>query len=711
MKLAQLSVNKYWLKVVYKAGIFIDNERCLTCLLFFVNFTFLTFAHVTLEIIMLLTRSSSSTYLRCCILSALGVFAVNTAMAVTPADTDLETVNDSELPQVELDKIVVTATRTPTKTSNVIAQTRIIDSEELQRYQGQTALDILKHQPGFSHYTNGGSGTTSNFYMRGYDSKQVLVLIDGVRYSSLSAGGATLNLLPADQIDRIEVLYGASGSSIYGADAMGGVIQVFTKGNNIEQSNVAVTAGIGSHNQYLYGASAQFTNDKGTTLSLAASHNETDGFNATLPGDLPSQTDDDGFESDNYSLLLNQKINDSLRFGISGLYSKSTTDIDAYDDYMTGAPALKHAFSDQESGAASAYLEHFTDSSNTKLQYGYSIDESTTYETDANNGSQYDTKQQQISLISVQDLPVGKLTLGAEHLKQKLESNVYDADDRKITSGFLGYLLSYNGFDAQANIRYDDYSDFDSETTYNLGGAYNISPDFRIGASYAKGYRIPTFNDLYGPKSWGSNPNLKPETSDNYEAFIEYNTSLQSTRITGYHNKVDDLIASDGKSTPEYIYGQRINTDKAKIKGVTLTSDWVIDNYLFGGSYDYQKAKDDSDYTGKVDYLGNPIDYNGNYLPIRPENKGLIYLGYRLPSLDIRAEYEYIGHYYYSVNNADSQIIDSFGLFNISGNYQLTDNLTMSARLNNITNKDYVTALGYNTDGTNFFTSLTYNWF
>ena len=88
-----------------------------------------------------------------------------------------------------------------------------------------------------------------------------------------------------------------------------------------------------------------------------------------------------------------------------------------------------------------------------------------------------------------------------------------------------------------------------------------------------------------------------------------------------------------------------------------------------------------------------------------------IFLGYHLPSLDIRAEYEYIGHYYYSVNNADSQIIDSFGLFNISGNYQLTDNLTMSARLNNITNKEYVTALGYNTDGTNFFTSLTYNWF
>ena len=221
---------------------------------------------------MALSRSSSTTYLRLCILSALGVFTVS----ATAATADSSAIDDSELPQVELDKIVVTATRTPTKTSNVIAQTRVIDKEELQRYQGQSTFDVLKRQPGISHYTNGGSGTTSNFYTRGYNSNQILVLIDGVRYSSMSAGGATLSLLPVDQIDRIEILYGASGSSIYGSDAMGGVIQVFTKGANIVRSNVSVTAGAGSHNEYLYGASAQFLNEKGTTLSLSANRKETD---------------------------------------------------------------------------------------------------------------------------------------------------------------------------------------------------------------------------------------------------------------------------------------------------------------------------------------------------------------------------------------------------------------------------------------------------
>lgn len=643
---------------------------------------------------MVLSRSSSTTYLRLCILSAFGAFTMSANAA-----TDVNAISDSELPQVELDKIVVTATRTPTKTSNVIAQTRVIDQEDLKRFQGQNALDIIKRQPGISHYTNGGPGTTSNFYMRGYNNKQILVLIDGVRYSSLSAGGATLSLLPADQIDRIEILYGASGSSIYGADAMGGVIQVFTKGTNIDRSNVSVTAGIGSHNEYLYGTSAQFVNQTGTTLSLSASHNETDGYNATLPSNLPSQTDDDGFKSDNYSILFSQKVNDSFKLGINGIYSKSTTDIDAYDDYNTNVPALKHAFSDQNSGAASVYLEHSDDNSNTKLTYGYSIDESLTYETDLKNGSKYDTNQQQINLVRVQDLPIGKAIIGAEHLTQELESNVYTAKDRKIKSGFLGYLVSHNNIDAQANVRYDDYSDFDSKTTYNLGAAYHLNPEFRVGANYAKGYRAPTFNDLYYPGS--GNTNLKPETSDNYEAFVEYDTVLQSTRLTGYHNKVDDLIGYVAKPTPGNPWGgSSENVDRAKVEGITLTSDWVVDSYLFGGSYDYQQAKNAS---------GGAID--GNFLAIRPEHKGLVYAGYRLPSLDVRAEYQYVGDYYSGVANTDSQLVDSYGLLNISGNYKLTDNLAMTARLNNIANKKYITLPGYNTDGINFFTSLTYNWF
>ncbi|MEN6670194.1 TonB-dependent receptor [Psychrobacter sp. B38] len=635
---------------------------------------------------MVLSRPSSTTYLRLSILSALGMFAIG----AHAAPNDINGVNDNELPKVELDKIVVTATRTPTKTSNVIAQTRVIDSEELQRYQGQTALEVLKRQPGISHYSNGGMGSVSKIYMRGYEGKQILVLIDGVRYSSLSTGSATLGLLPADQIERIEVLYGASGSSVYGADAMGGVIQIFTKGANVENSNFSVTAGAGSNDHYTYGATAQLTNENGTALSLSASHNETKGFNAKLPGTFGYNKDNDGFESDGFSIALNQRINEQWSAGTSALYSKSTVEFDN--------GANKDDYSDQENGAAQAFVDwRYRPESSVKLQYGHSIDK-----LDNKFGDEFNTKQDQVSLVGQHKLSVGQGVYGLEYLNQSLDTTAtgYNTDDRDVKSAFLGYLLTNEQFDTQANIRFDDNSQYGNETTYNLGGAYHLNTNFRIGANYAKGFRAPDFNELYYPDS--GNPDLDAETSDNYEAFIEYKTLLQSTRLTGYHNKVDDLINFNAiyDSEGEYIGGNYENIEQAKINGITLTSDWELNSYLFGGSYDYQKAKDDSDGIN-----------DGNFLAIRPEHKGLIYAGYRLPSFDIRAEYEYVDNYYSGVDNVESQLVDSYGLLNVSGNYQLTENLTMTARLDNITNEKYITLPGYNTDGINYFTSLTYNWF
>lgn len=639
--------------------------------------------------------SLSSPHLRICILSALGLLGSNTALAVTPLDGSQSSIADNELPQVQLDEIVVTATRTPTRTSNVIAQTRVIDSEALQRYQGQTVIEVLKRQPGFSIKQDGSLGSNSNFYIRGYDNKQILILIDGIRYSSASTGAAALNLLPAEQIDRIEVLYGASGSSIYGADAMGGVIQVFTKGGNIERNNVSVTAGVGSNNQYLYGATAQLTNDKGTTLSLSASRNETDGFNSVDKSSDRGMfslfnADDDGFESNNFSFALNQRINEQLLVGASLLYSDSTTE---FDD-----GALADVRSEQENGVAQAYADwRYNSNSSVKLQYGHSIDKSDTF---SNFSSSFETKQDQVSLVGKQALPVGQGVYGLEYLNQSLDSDVpnYDIDDRDVSSAFLGYLIANEQFDAQANLRFDDNSQYGNETTYNLGSAYHFTPNLRAGAGYAKGFRAPTFNDLF--PGYGGNPDLKPETSDNYEAFVEYDTLIQSTRLTGYYNQVDDLIANDGIPTAASPFGSLQNINKAKIKGVTLTSDWIMNDYLFGGHYDYQQAKDGSGGTN-----------DGDLLPFRPEHTGLIYAGYRLADLDLRAEVEYGGER----NNSSDETLDDYTLLNISGSYNLTPNTTLTSRVNNLTNVRYTTNEGfgtrYDTDGINFFTSLTYNWY
>ena len=638
-----------------------------------------------------------ASYLRLCILSTLGLCAMS-ATAATANPT-----SDDSLPQVELDEIVVTATRTPTKTSNIIAQTRVIDNEQLQRYQGQTVVDVLKSQSGINISQSGGMGTISNFYMRGFDSKQVLVIIDGVRYSSISTGTPSLNLLPIDQIDRIEILYGASGSSVYGSDAMGGVIQIFTKGNNVEQSNISTSAGYGSNNHYQVGITGQLKNDT-SSLSLGVSRNETDGFNAIANSDsYDYNNDDDGFESTNASLVLQHRFTDALSAGISGLYSDSTT------EYDSGGDAFPDTHSDQKNGSANAFIEYQTPLTATKLSYGQSIDKLTSYDAnsiDYNEGSEFNSTQEQARLETSINAQPGTVIVGAEWLSQKLDASdvlvyppypetnppvqtAYNPDDRTVKSAFVGYQLSDTYYDLQANYRVDDNSQYGNESTYNIGAAIRPLDGMRIGASYSTGFRAPTFNDLYYPGY--SNPELKPETSKNTEVFVEYNKGNQVSRLTGYHTDVEDLI------------GGNTNTAEAKIKGLSLTSDWQVDDFIFGLGYDYLKAENDT--SGSVN--------KGNKLVYRPKNSGLIYVGYQQPSFDLRLEAKHTDDRFSDVANQNK--LDSYTLVNLSSSVYINPNLRANLRIDNLTDEDYTLASQfgneYATDGTSYFTSLTYNWY
>lgn len=647
------------------------------------------------------TPANSSLNLRLCLLSALGICAPSLSQAaLLPSIVNEQAaINADTAPTTELDEIVVTASRTPTKVTNTIAQTRVIDSEELQRYQGQSVLDVLSNQPGINITQSGGMGTTSNFYMRGFDSKQVLVLIDGVRYESISSGTPAINLLSADQIDRIEILYGATGASLYGSDAMGGVIQIFTKGSNATTNNASVTAGVGSHNLYNVGVNGQYTAN-GTALSLGASHTKTDGFNAIAnPSSSNYYPDDDGFETNNASLALNHHLSDEVSMGLSALYSESTTEFDSY------GKTVPNAYADQKNGSANTYIQYQTPLSVTKLSYGQSIDKSTSHDgnsIDYKQGSQFDTTQKQARLETNINAQPGTAILGAEWLSQNLEASdvndwstgapvktAYDPDNRIVKSAFVGYQLAERYYDLQANYRVDDNSQYDTQNTYNLGVAIRPMTGLRIGANYATGFRAPTFNDLYFPGY--NNPNLKPEHSKSTEAFIEFANDTQRTRVTGYRTDAENLIASGS------------NIGKAKIKGASLTSDWTFESLLFGLGYDYLEATDD---TSNSPNYGNDIRY-------RPNHSGTVYIGYQQPSYDVRVEAKHTGDRFNDETNKTK--LDAYTLVNLSGNVYITPQLRANLRVNNITDEEYTLSNQYGdvyaTDGTSYFGSLTYSFY
>ncbi|ELA08615.1 TonB-dependent receptor [Moraxella macacae 0408225] len=587
--------------------------------------------------------------------------------------------SDNSMPIVQLPKITVTATRTATSEKNTIAQTSVINEEDLKRYQGQSVLDVLRHHGGFLVRQYGGDGTAGNVVLRGYDNKRILVLIDGIRYGSISYGGSALSLIPADQIDRIEVLHGASGSALYGSDAMGGVIQIFTKGQHAKQSNASIIVGAGTEKSYKAQGIGQFVKHD-TTLSVSAGYEKTEGINA-VKNATGVDVDKDGFESKNVSFVAKHRFNEALNVGATGLFAKSVSKID-YDDRQ-----------EQQNGALLVFADYEQDNLSGSLKYGQSFDKLNAYKTPTDKTpNTFDTVQKQLNLQLGYHLPAGQVIAGYENLHQALDTgkpktnqpDSYTVKQRKINSAYVGYLLANDSYDAQLNLRYDQNSQFGNKTTYNLGGAYRIMPNTRIGGSYATGFRAPSMNDLYGySDSWGGyrgNPNLKAETSNNREVFIENSNAYQTTRLTGYQSNLIDAIVSDYSKSPATTFNQ----GKMQIKGVNLTSDWQIDKVLFGINYDYQDTK----------------DQNGKGLPFHPHYKGLIYVGYQQPKFDVRLEQQKIG---------DSDL-KGYTLINLSGNYYVNKRLSVNARVNNLTNEDYETYRGYNQKGINAFVTATYKW-
>lgn len=620
----------------------------------------------------------SSITLRHAIILALA--PTTTLSTVAIANT---TATTSTVPTVNLDPVVVTATRTPTKVTNTIAQTTVIDGEALQRYQGQNALDIIKAQSGFSSYSSGGTDKTSNFYLRGFDSSGILVLIDGIRYGSLTTGQSALGALSASQIGRIEILHGASGSSIYGASAMGGVIQIFTKKGIENGFHAFATVGAGSHDKLTYGAGVSYANDN-TNLSLTASHTETDGINAIVSPYAASQRDTDGFDRNSISASISHKIN-QVEVGASLLASKGTVE---YDNTFSTA---ENIYDKQKNGSANAYINYnYHPNGQIRLQYGESIDKSSNFANTRNTGI-FDSTQKQTNLSLVHALPVGKILVGGEHLQQDVDSSTkYSQTSRRNTGAYVGYQANYNNFDAQAFVRYDDNSWYGDKTTYNAGLAYRLTPAVRVGVNYATGFKAPSFNQLYWPGS--GNPNLKPENSKNTEAFVELAGANHKTRLTGYYSDVTDLIGGWPAK----------NFNEVEVMGANLTTDWAFNNgYIAGLSYDYQEAND------VTPTATNPKTKSN--LTVRPEHKGTAYIGYVGNNFNLRAEYQRLGSYYMQANHGAK--IEGYGLLNLSGTYELSPNISITQRLNNVLNKKYIAneswGTRYNEDGINFYTAVT----
>jgi vitamin B12 transporter len=598
---------------------------------------------------------------------------------------------------IHLKDVVVVANRIPQSRDNVIGDVSVISREDIDRAGQSTVTELLSTQPGIEMDSTGGVGSTSFIRIRGNNSQSVVVLIDGMRVSSATSGTTNFSQIALSQIERIEILRGPA-SSLYGADAIGGVIQIFTqKGKG--QPSATVTAGYGSNNTKDISATLSASTES-TAAYLGVNSISTDGI-SSLSVNSGYDSDNDSFKNLTINANISHQINDD--HAISGHVYKSNG---RYNTDNSNAPAFndnaQQILSLQSKNKVSDYWQ-------SNLTLGESEDHQNS-EGASFGTSTLRTKQRQFYWQNDIKLPLGNLILAYDRIEDKVKGNVDFSQKKRTNNGYVGsYLVDHDDHALKFGLRLDDNSQFGNYTTGNLGYGYKINPQWRTTASYGTAFRAPTFNDLFYPFSdysytylgvfypytYEGNSNLKPESSKNSEISITYDQGHHRLSATAYENNISNLIVgSNGTSTDG-----PANVGQARIQGLTLSYEGWLDRYHVRASADIQDPKNQD--TGKV-------------LTRRSKQHGVLWVGGKWGDVEIGSEVIASGSRY---DDAANQFkLAGYTLLNLTTKYKINESWHMDARLNNVFNRHYVLATtansvnpngpDFNTPGTNLFVSV-----
>lgn len=481
-----------------------------------------------------------------------------------------------------LDPIVVTATRVPQTIDATLSSVTVIEREEVERLQPRQFTDLLRGRAGIGLTDTGPFGKTSSVFMRGTNSNHTLLLVDGVRMGSATVGSPAWQYLPPSEIERVEIVRGPR-TSVYGSDAIGGVIQIFTREGRAGPPRVNAFVGAGSFNTRELGAGVA-GGTANTRYSLSASHLDTDGIDVlTGVGD----DDPDGYDNASVSGKISHRMAHGSEVFASLLYSEGRTEFDADEfDPATFARlgAYAPAFSDYlQSALRAGARRSMTRDWDTQLAIAQSRDELSTLEggTLTDRRSRFETRRDMADWQNTIHLPGDWTVLaGIDGYEDRVRSDAIFTEDSRYNVGAYSVVEGHLGMhDLTASLRHDHNEQFGGKTTGQLGWGLPLSSTTRVRASVGTAFNAPSFNDLYFPDSmfFRGNPDLDPEESRTVELGARYATGPFFIDVAAFHTRVDDLIATapddQGTFSPE-------NVDEARIHGLELeagyeTSAWV----------------------------------------------------------------------------------------------------------------------------------------
>lgn len=608
----------------------------------------------------------------------------------------------------DFNKIVVTATRTPTAVKNTGSSVSVITREEIELKQLHSLADALKGVSGIRVAETGGRGSQTSVFARGTNSDHTLVMVDGIEINDPSSpsGAFDFGNFLLDDVDSIEIVRGAQ-SVLYGADAIGAVIHIRTKaGEGPLKARAKLAAGNKStHHETVSVSGSQDRFNYSFTGGLYESDNDSAPTKKRMPSGI--KRDDDGYQNKTISGRLGWQ-GENIQASFFGRHIESEIDIDGFlsedlDAYNSSRQTylgaeIKGQFFDGiwQPTLTLTHTEVERKNRNERQDPLGDIDR-----------SNYDGEKQKLSLQNDFRLVENHLiTIGYEFEEEDIEADGFSTfgstfgdftqlqrTDKKRNNRafFLQDQISVTDkLSATLGVRHDNTDDFDSETTYRVASRYELTPSTQIRAAYSEGFRAPSLYEMYGftPNSsslaYTGNPDLDPETSENWELGLDQswlNGKVQ-TSATLFKNDIDDLITT--VFLPSFD-STSVNVDEAEIRGLEADMSIELTKQLdvhLNYTYTRSQNEDDQQLTRR---------------PVHQANLDLIYQ----PAADWRlaGSLHHIGSRKDVDADGDRVRMGSYAVINVSADYKVNNNTRVFARVENLTDRDYEPVWGYQGTG------------
>jgi len=578
--------------------------------------------------------------------------------------------------QDAINNVVISASRTEQRIQDALPATTLITRADIDRAQAVDLPSLIRNVTGIEIVQNGGLGTVSSAFIRGAESRHTLVLVDGVPINNLNFSAAALEHIPLVNVERIEVVRG-NVSSLYGSNALGGVIQIFTRDAGTSPWT-SLTAQVGSRGLVDVSGSTGVKKESGLALTASAQTLHSQGFNATNQKELTGTNPDrDGYSRRVLSAGVSQDLSQLGRIGLKLSESKGVTEYDSQFGPATQTDKSNFALTN-----ASLYGQ-FKLASNLQLdanmgQTSDSLDASVTaYPYRIKSSSQNSSLG-----LTWRALQGHVVTAGYETTTQRLDSNtVYKKTERTLNASRLGYLIDQGDHQLQINLRQDDYSDFGMATTGLFGYGYRLTPTLRVSANTSTGFMAPTFNDLYYP--YGGNPALRPEHLRSNEIAAQYASGGHDLRVTYFDNQFTDLIGNNSSFV-------RTNIAKAQNKGVELIYLGKFANSTINAGFTSQDPLNS--------ITQKQLDRRAKILA----NFGL---NQDLGAWSVGAQTRYSGE---RPDAGQTKTLGAYFVSDLTASYQWSRDLKLIGRINNVFDRKFETAYGYNQVRRGIFAGL--NW-